>query len=277
MSHNRFRLIFLSSAIAVSAVSQADITFYDLFKNAAYGQTSAAQPTTAYSWDFGARIFSNADGDVTAGNVDLPVSVGGSISLSAAGPRSAQLLDYGYADQAAIDAAYPDGTYDYSVTSGTLAGQSGSLTVPVSVYSDQVPYLTGSSFADLQSATAGNSVNVTWDAYTVSSTPTYQLVYFNVFDFTTSSYVVDASGTNGVYGSQSIDGSVLVAGHHYGWSLYFDPRFEWANSGFNGTAASIVGFDRVTNGDFTVAAVPEPASFAVLGLGALGILKRRRR
>jgi len=43
----------------------------------------------------------------------------------------------------------------------------------------------------------------------------------------------------------------------------------------NGGTVALGGTDRVDN--FTVASVPEPSTFALLGVGALGLLLRRRK
>ncbi|RYG20880.1 PEP-CTERM sorting domain-containing protein [bacterium] len=261
-----------ASAAMVAASASAEVTFYDVLKNVQYTQTSNAQPSTPVSWDFAARIFTNVDNDVTAGTVAFP---GGSRNLTPNGPRLTRYFQPGFASEAALNAAYPTGEYVFTATAGTLAGQTGSLMVPDAVRPNEVPYLTGTSYDELQSAVEGQPVTVTWDPYTVPSPVTHELVFFQLFK--DNVLLHEVSGVNGSFTSYTIDGAELVAGSSYRYSLFFDPRFQVAKAGFNGTASSIVDFDSITSGTFSVEAVPEPGSIAALGVGVAAILRRRKK
>lgn len=259
-------------AVLIGSSASAKVTFYDILKNAQYTQISAAQPQNAVSWDFIARIFTDVDNEVTAGTLSFP---GNLRTLTPVGPRLVRYAQFGFPTEPDLENAYPATTYFFNATAGSLAGQSGSAPEFIPVRATEVPYLTGNSFADLGNATAGQSVTVTWNPYTVPAPVTHQLVYFQLFE--NGVLKRDVAGQNGAFTSYTIDGGDLVAGNSYRWSLFFDPRFQGNNGGFGGTASFVESFDSITSGTFSVRPVPEPASLAALGLGALAVVRRRRR
>jgi hypothetical protein len=90
-------------------------------------------------------------------------------------------------------------------------------------------------------------------------------------DMTTSTdtnFVVADNSTGLTPFSTSID---LVAGHTY--SLYWSTQALTFVDGNNGPASSRAAM----NGSLTLSTVPEPTTLAILGLGALAAIGRRRR
>lgn len=275
------RFTFLFVLAIAPGFAAADVTFYDLFKNVQFEQTANdTAPTVATSYDFGVRIFSDTDGEVTSGTVVTPLN--DTLDLSPTSSKVVEDYIYGYSSDAELDALYPAGTYNFSITGGTKSGWTGTLDLPETARANEVPYLTGNSFDALMNATAGNSVNVTWNTFTTnnpnSQSLAYETIYFAVFDETLGGTQIGGGyGDKASYLSATIDGSTLIAGHDYRWSLYYDPRFEVRDAGLNGEGTADIGFDSVTSGGFTVAPVPEPASLTALALGGVAVLRRRRR
>lgn len=275
----RLNIRFAGAALALVAVSaaQAEVTFYDLFKNVYYTQTSNAQPTTANSYAFSSRIFTDTPGEVTEGTIDYQDGDGNAQTRTLT-PTSTEVVDYsdfGYASEADLEHAYPAGNYVYTATAGTLAGQTGTLTVPTTVRSDQIPYFNGTSYDDLTHAVAGSSVTVTFDGFTTPTAADSEAIYIYLHDDTTD-LDVEQSMLGNAAGSYTLSGSDLVADHDYSLSIFYDPRFGTPNAGFNGTGDTSIGFDRATNLDFHVQAVPEPAGWAALGVGLVAFRRRRR-
>jgi hypothetical protein len=62
-----------------------------------------------------------------------------------------------YTNQADLDAALPAGTYKYVLTGDTLSGGTKTVTLPASIFSPQIPQLTGTTYSRLQ--TLKNSLN----------------------------------------------------------------------------------------------------------------------
>lgn len=253
-----------------AAIASANVTFYDMFKTGGYTQTSDAQPVNADGYFYAARIITDTPGDATSGTLTLPNN--STQTLSPVSPTVVQFASNTYATLADLDADFPTGAYGYSIDSGTLAGQTASLSEPANDFADAVPYLTNGGYSALQNVNASSSVALTWNTFGHSGNANLELVFFDVFDSTTNQFVYSNSGAEGVYTGDTISAGILTAGHTYAYDLYFSSRYEFGGQGFGG-ATSDNGFDLATTGTFT--AVPEPASVLVL-VGGLALLRRRK-
>ena len=273
-----FRIITVGTILATAAASQADISFYDFFRTGDFTQTSNSQPVSAnpngYFWT--ARIFGDV-GDFTNGTYTDANGNDHTMSLD----PGQKILSYGqggYNNDASMvpDFMNPGGGqqgFTYAFSGGTLGSQSAVLMEPESPsYPDAIPFLTGTGYSTLQSLLPGQSVALNWNSF--GSNATFQITFFTIYDFTANAYVVNNSGDAGTYTGDTLNGTDVIAGHQYQYSLFFSSRNSQVGAGF-GTGIASEGFDYVTSGQFEV--VPEPASVLAVGLGAGVVLLRRRK
>lgn len=268
-------LAALSAAVTVMSAAGAwgQVTGYDAYKTNDYVQSSSAQPTTPYNYRFDARLFTQNDGDATAATLDGGTA--GTANFSVSTPTFLFYRDNGYSTAAARDAAWPSGSYAYSVTAGTLAPSAGSLTVPDPVYADAVPYLTGTSYDALQGMDAAAPLGVTFNGYAPVGGHDVNSTFFSIFDNDTGALVLNLFGDTTTFQSALIPAGTLEPGKSYSYSVIFTTRInEGGTDDFAGAGAT-EGFDLNTSGSFTTAAIPEPAR-ALPSLFGVVLLRRRR-
>jgi hypothetical protein len=123
--------------------SIAQLNTYFVGKNASYVQTSPNPPTDAFGYGFFAATFFQP-GDFTAGTLTYP-GPGSPDTLPLLSPTTLQEFS-SFATKAALDAAYPFGTYTFNLSGGALDLQSVSLTYIQDVYPSSVPALTPATF-----------------------------------------------------------------------------------------------------------------------------------
>ena len=95
------------------------------------------------------------------------------------------------------------------------------------------------------------------------------MTFFSIFNSSQGCGFLSPSAT-----SCTIDPQALTADTTYNWELDFSDRVEATVGG----VLTYTDFDVRTDGSFTTAAVPEPASWAMLlaGFAGLGFVARRR-
>jgi hypothetical protein len=259
----------LAGLLASSA--PATITSFDIFLTGDFQQMSGAQPTTAHNYRFDTRIFSDTDGGVTAGAISTPES--GSRILGPTSLRHVSYADGGYATQSDLMAVYGPGDYTAENTAGTDNIGAGIVTLPEADFPDQVPYFTGNSYDDLVNASTADAVSLTWNDFDTNAA-IYEVVFLLIYNHTTNTYVFEGSGNSGDYMGQSFDAGFFESGNQYSATLFFSSRVT-ETTGFDG-AYGLGAFDYATQVDWTAPPVPEPATLAVLGLGALALRRRKR-
>lgn len=264
----------MGSFLVAPRLAQANVSYYSLFKDAHYTQTSSAEPTAPDYYYFSAPLYVQNVGDITGATITTPVT-GAINSLTELGATSDgiewQYQPSSFSTQAGLDASYPNGIYTYTADTA-----SGSYSVPLALsgdfYSPTVPYLTGSSYTALQNANAGQQTTITWNPISLSSGANTDFVYLGLFDSTTNSALSIGGNLGTSTTSLVIPAGTFSPGDNYELNLYFTERSQNTPTGLPGVfggATSLAGYDRQTSVSFT--AVPEPPVWILL-IGAIGTL-----
>ena len=193
------------------------------------------------------------------------------------GQYQASYTDYGFASLAALNAKYPLGsTYTFTATASNPAlDQTRTNPYPANLVPTSspggpavVPLLTAASFASLQGLNAASA------NFLAFNTP-----FFGAGTETNLEFAIGDSSFNPVYASGFrpattigllLPANTLAANTDYLFALGYHV-FE----GINGAG---VEFENYAFGEFrTAAAVPEPATFALIGIGLAGLGWRRRK
>ncbi len=274
-------LALLTTGFAPAA--RAGIQYFDAFRTGDFQQTTANPaftPADASFWFFTARVFQSAAGDVGSASVTDP-GPGSPLNLAPNGNVFAGGGTFG--SLADLDAAFPGGTYDYSITGGTLGSDTGSLTLPAThLYVQSVPAF--ANFNSIQTAVdPAQPFTFQWNSLVANPAADQSLVFFSVYDATSFATVVDSGGLAAATTSFQIPAASLLPDHQYTADVFFSSR-QNSGTGFANTSeppggiTGLVGDDYVTAVTFTT--VPEPAAggFAAAGLlTGFGLWRRARR
>jgi hypothetical protein len=278
------RIVAVGLSLSAAAFAPAQVTGYDFFRSQFFTQTANnIAPVTPDTYQINARVFSSTYYDPSLGDFAQTNGSGGVLndlgpyngSYSYSGGYEVNYIDNAFTSQSSEETSFPQGFYQYTLSDGSTA----TVSVPSTAFADAVPYFTGNTFNSLQNANVANSLNVSWNTISNSTDQNAQLaVFFDVFDFTTGSFVY-SNFSDGSYTGDSIAAGTLTAGDSYQASLFFSSRYynmdPNATGAFTGVG-NLVGFDYATSINFQTQAVPEPVSLVALSLGSLVLLRRKR-
>jgi hypothetical protein len=244
---------------------RADLTLIDMFQNLAYTQTSGG---VAFN-----DTFLNLEASMNPGDFT-------SVSVSYPGPASPDSLTLesstkfgegpGFPNQAAMDAAYPMGTYLFTATGGTVGFEQASLDYTVDAFTSDIPALTTASFNALQGMNPNLPFTFDFNSFTPNSNASFGTTYLSVFgsSFSTSGPPTTTSAT--------MAAGTLLPDTTYEYELDFSDRITGLDP-INGVP-TLIGFDVRTDGTFTTGAVvPEPAMMIPLGVALVGLAALRLR
>jgi hypothetical protein len=262
--------VLMSSACGRSVAG--DVTFYTVFKNVLYNQTSNSAPATPSFYFVNGSVNSNTPGDLVSGSITYP-GPNSPIALTKQDPTT---LSYGfsYASRAAMEAAFPDGS-TYNFTVNTLSNpqtRTGTLAAPAnSLFTSNVPFV--SNLGQLQGVDATKPFTVTFPSTTATSGSNASAIFFTIFGAITSGGLPDGST------SFFLPANTLKPGTTYTYEIDYTNRLSTRGNGDLSTGFAVAGYDVRTDGTFTTAAVPEPAglSLAAVCLGGLALRAWRRR
>jgi hypothetical protein len=260
----------LGSFLVLSGQANAQLVSVGIFKNLTNEQTGpvTVAPTGAF-FNAGAQ-FSPA-GEYDQASVSYP-GPGSPESLPLTTPTT-----FGngpsFPNQAAMDAAYPFGTYNFNVssTSGPQA-QAASVNYTEDAYTSDIPQLTAASFNALLGLNTGlSSLTLSFNSFTPNSLATDAFTFFTIFRSSQGCAFLSPSST-----SCTISPQALTPGTTYTWELDFSDRIETST---NFAYFTYTDFDVRTDGTFTTAAsaVPEPSTWALMmvGFAAIGFAAYR--
>jgi hypothetical protein len=277
-----------------SGYAFAGLITVDLGKNLQLTQTDAAGDMANPTDYFAARAFYQDTADFDSATLTWPGpaspvsmnNVPGTYQFlngqTAAGYYIAQSPSY--ATQSALDTAYPMGSYEYDLFNSGNPSLNASSTIDYStdLYPANQPTLTAASFNSLQGLDTTQAATVSFGAIEdnpdLDSTSDSDYVFLDVYTagFGSDVYSTFSASPDGLT-SLLIPANTLAPGTSYSLLLDFDNRI----SGFDGNGVNQFQlFDVKTEVDFTTAAAvvtPEPAGFALAGLGLLALAFIRYR
>lgn len=276
-------LVGLLASVTVllsSAPVTAQVAGYDAFKVEVFTQAGPVPPVSPDGYFFAARIFAGSVFDRASASVQLPNATSYALNPAPADASVYQFASGLYANQVALSAAFPAGTYTYTLEHPDLPNtpQTGVLDLPAAdLYAGSVPFF--SNYSAMQGLNSAQAFNFSWNPFVPNGAAGSVSETFLRLSATGggASWDFNVSGENYV-----LAGATLVAATTYTATLYFSTRSYLAGAGFddgNGPGAtSLLGFDRATSVSFTTA-VPEPSAWALLLMGLVfcGLAAQRRR
>jgi hypothetical protein len=219
-----------------------------------YQQTSASQPTTPSSIYGGVDLATPSPADLTSARVfsttTMPPSPVPEFVLTEFFPGywgSSQ----GYASLVEMDTNLPPGdTFGFLIEGGELGSQLALLPLPaIHLFAPDVPYLTGSTYSQLNGMDPTAPLTVTWNSFTPLPEVTEAPIFFNVYRVSDGQSVVGTVVSNTVT-SFEIPAGTLAENTAYKAVLDFSARANTFDSGFLTADGSNL-FDLVTEINFT--------------------------
>ena len=181
----------LAAAAAPSAF--AEVQSVDIGINPSYLQTGATTVTSTGGF-FSGRAFITSASDYSGGKLTWP----GAGSPQALSAQPGPVLIYqpaSYGTLAALNAAFPTGTYSFALSAGTESAQTDTISYTVAADSN-VSQLTAASYNAVQSAKAGQALAIELEgAMAPSGNATSSLVFLTLYDV--------SSGFDAVYSTQA--------------------------------------------------------------------------
>ncbi len=260
-------------AVTLAAPAAANITFHEIALWQQHTQTSDSQPGAPSSYLFTARVFANTANEVMNGTVDTPSNT--SHALSPSGAFASVFADGSHGSLASLTGAYGPGTYDFNLTDGPHAGETDSVVFGNPGWADSTPYLTGTTYSDLQGMDVTQAFNITWNTWNSTGDATSRQTYFYLFDVTANANVYGNQGNPNSFTGITINPNTLIAGHTYRYSLNFGALTQSQSQGdFNPSFATASMY--VTTDGFFTTAVPEPVTSLLLAPGLVWLARRQR-
>ena len=256
----------LSTALAQSA----DIAYVEAYFNVNRVQTSNLGALTGNGALFTSAAITTNSGVSTSGSLMAP----GLNSPVALTPISANSLGYvspTFANQAAMEAAFAQGVYQYSLASAGPPALA-SFTLGAAHYTNSLPSLTGTSYTRLQGMNPALPITLGFSTFATDPAATGSFQHFTIYDYNLGQFVFQAGFLAAAITAVTVPAQTLALGHLYAYELNFDSRLLLAATGTNQGAQ--VGFDVRTSGNFATA-VPEPST-ALMWISGLAVLLHRR-
>ncbi len=260
------------TSTALIPAAQATISFVDLYHTNVFLQTSNGN-TISYDGSYATMGFYSTNPNEFT-----------SVSATYPGPDSPVTLPqdtpthYGYGStyfptQAAMDAAFPTGTYAFTAQRSAGGPLATSLAYSGSAYPQTQPFLLGTDYTDLQGMNSAAPFAFHFSTFTPNPSTDSPYLFFVIFNQTSGAVVYDAGAQPPTTTGVTLPANTLNPGTGYFYDLIFSDRVTVPSPGADFPAQ--IGSDKRTEGFFTTAA-PEPSGVALLASGALLLAGLRR-
>jgi hypothetical protein len=266
-----FALPALATLIVLgSSLAQADILFLDQFKNVTFAQTGNGNTLSGNGTFYSAELNTSIANSYTSVTMTYP-GAGSPVDVPQSSPTVYHFQTSVFADQAAMDAAFPFGTYSFA----TNTPDSASYQYTADDYASN-PFLTGTDFSSLQGMNPGNPFTFHLSTDTTSATDPF--IFFTIVDLTKGTVVFNEGFLPPTTSTITLAANSLAFGDSFSYEIDYSNRDFVTSPG--ATFPAQLGFDTRTDGLFSTqaaAATPEPSTLALFGLGLVAAALIRRR
>jgi hypothetical protein len=247
------------------APTQAGISFVNMFRANAFSQSGDGNTLSGNGSFLSLGLASENAGEFATAVATYP-GPGSPVPLVSLTSTQFWFQTSSYASQAAMDADFPFGTYQFDAAGGG-GTDSTSFDYLADAYSQTLPYLAGGSYSALQGMNPTAPLAVDFSPMTPDPATSEAFVFFTIRDNGTDTIVFDGGFMPSTTAGITIPAKTLAPNTSYTYELIFSDRVQLPSPGAVFDAQ--IGFDLRTTGSF--ATVPEPANW-VLAWGALAAL-----
>jgi hypothetical protein len=269
-------VVALAMGAAATPSARADISFLDSFRNLTYAQTANSGATFNGAF-YSADLNTSIPNSYTSVTMTYP-GPGSPLNIPQVSPTDYHYQTSLFATEAAMNTAFPTGTYTFQGVNGPTTDTANFL-YAADDYSQSTPYLTGNDYSSLQGMNASQAFTFHFSPFVTGSTANFSYIFFTIYDETTSTTAFNEGFLAPTTTSVTVPANTLTPGHLYDYEVDYSNRDTVTGTG--ATFAPQLGFDTRTDGLFSTAAVPEPSSLVLLsfgvGIGTAVMLRRRAR
>ncbi|HLK65117.1 MAG TPA: discoidin domain-containing protein [Bryobacteraceae bacterium] len=233
--------------LATQWVASAQINSYIVRKSLIYNQTSDSQQPTLNSALGAVELDATKPSDLTAAQVTstsplspMGLSVGGGTLYS---------FEPAFSSKTTLDTDFPNGTYTFRISGGTLGSVSATVSTPASDAYPPIPFLANNAVASLQGMNPNAPLTLTWNSWTPPAGVTSTSTSFAIFRASDFSLKFDV-GSGNLLTSATIPANQLDGRTQYVLQLEFFAAIDRPNAGF-ATARSEVAYTITTQITFT--------------------------
>jgi hypothetical protein len=212
---------FAALLVGAAATARADIAFLDSFKNIGFEQTGNGNSLTSNGDFYSADL-----------NTTIPNSYA-SVTMTYPGPGSplnipqVTTTDYhfqtaSFSNQAAMDAAFPFGTYSFTGVGGTTDTATYSYTADD--YPASSPFLTGTDFTSLQGMNSALPFTMHLSPFVTGTNASLSFIFVTVFDETTNTTVFNDGFLPPSTTTVVIPGGTLTPGDQFDYEIDYSNR-----------------------------------------------------
>jgi hypothetical protein len=262
-------------ACALPTAQASSISFLDAFKNISNLQTANGNSLTPNGAFYSADLNSSVANAYSSVTMTYP-GPGSPLNIPQTTATVYHYQSPGFATQAAMDTAFPFGTYTFTASNGGPA-DTASFQYTVNDYAQSTPFLTGTDYTSLQGMNPSQAFTFHFSPFVTGSTASSSFIFLTIFDYTKNAFVYNSGFLAPTTSSVTVGANTLAFGDQFGYEIDFSNRDLVASPGAQFNAQP--GFDVRTDGLFNsqVAPTPEPSTLALCGLGFVLVIGSRLR